>query len=203
MMKAGKILSIGLLSAFVFGCDQATEPATRSQVDGHKVGAAVNALTKSAAVQAGYGISRATADDGVNPFDTSIVSALQQIGVCDNFIQLMNEIITAGPNGQSLMEQPRFMKVVTCFEAEAKNLAVTDTSAEISPDIIFPIFDKCFCDGSGSVFGAIRAYAFSKYSAPTFTGYSAPSAARGYSAPAVAPGYGTPAAAPGYSAPGL
>lgn len=199
-MKAGHILSAGLLSVWVFGCNQATEPAQR-QVDGRTIAPAVNALSKVAAVHAGYGMSREVANDpSVNPFDSAVAQSLQQIGVCDNFVQLIQEILNAGStaNEQTLMNSPRFQKVVTCFESEANNLTGTE-----APEALLPIFDKCFCDGSGTVFGAIAAYAFGKYQAPHFNGYSAPISARGYSSPSVAPGYSSPSAAPGYSAPSL
>lgn len=196
-MKAVRILSVGLLSAWIWGCNQSTEPAPR-QAGTVNVAPAVNALSKAAALKAGYGMSREAVDSGFDPFNAQIAQSLEQLGVCDNFVQLINEIINAGSDSseQTLMNSPRFRNVVSCFESEAANLA-----ANTSPDQLFPIFDKCFCNGSGTVFGAL--FAMSRYSAPQFNGYSAPVAARGYTSPSVAPGYNSPSPAPGYSAPNL
>jgi len=201
MMKAGKLLSIGLLSAALFGCEQASEPATSSQVDGHKVGSAVNALSKTAARQAGYAMSYESADSSSGGFDQfsdpAFQDQLRSIGICENFIQLVSEFSTANQGTGQPTYSSRLLKVVQCLEDETKNM-----SEETSGDALFPVLDKCFCDGSGTVFGAIRAYTFAKYGAPQFNGYSAP-ATKGYGSPSAAPGYSAPAAAPGYSAPSL
>jgi len=196
-MKAVRILSVGLLSAWIWGCNQTTEPASH-QSGSVNVAPAVNALSKVAALKAGYGITReAASDPEVNPFDSAMAQSLAQLGVCDNFVQLINEIIHADSAAeQTLMNSPRFMNVISCFETEAKNL----TSSE-DPNVILPIFDKCFCNGSGSVFGAL--FNVSKYSAPQFNGYSSPVPAKGYGSPTVVPGYSAPAPAPGYSSPSL
>lgn len=198
-MKAGHILSAGLVSILVFGCNQATEPSPRA-VDGRAIAPAVNALTKAAAVKSGYGISREAAAGDVDPFSEDVARMLTDIGICDNFIQLVREVANSvDTTGGNLMNSPRFQKVLACFEKETPNLMNQSTE---DPYAILPIFDKCFCDGSGTVFGAIRAYAFARYSAPQLNGYSAP-ATRGYGSPSAAPGYSAPSAAPGYSAPSL
>jgi hypothetical protein len=196
-MKAVRILSVGLLSAWIWGCNQSTEPAPR-QSGTVNVAPAVNALSKAAALKAGYGMSRVSADTSFNPFSADMAQSLEQLGVCDNFVQLINELVNAGSDSseQTLMSSARFQNVVSCFESEAANIA-----ANASTDEIFPIFDKCFCNGSGTVFGAL--FRVSGYSAPHFNGYSAPVAAHGYSSPSVAPGYSSPAPAPGYSSPSL
>ncbi len=199
-MRAGHILSAGLVSILAFGCNQSTEPSPRA-VDGRAIAPTVNALTKVAAVHAGYGISREAAQGDVNPFGEEAAKMLAVIGICDNFIQLVRQVANPADNDaeETLMSSPRFQKVLSCFEEEAPKLANASPS---DPNAILPIFDKCFCDGSGTVFGAIRAYAFSKYSEPQFNGYSAPST-KGYGTPTTAPGYSAPSAAPGYSAPSL
>ena len=195
-MKSVRILSVGILSVWIWGCNQTTEPASH-QAGTRNVAPAVNALTKVAALKAGYGMSREAADSSFDFFDESIAQQLEKMGVCENFVQLFREFSQADSNsGQSLMNSPRLMNVVTCFENEAANLEGSE-----DPNKIFPIFDKCFCGGSGSVFGAL--FQVSGYSAPQFNGYSAPVTAKGYSAPVTAPGYSAPTVAPGYSAPTL
>jgi hypothetical protein len=199
MMNPGKILSLGLLSAFLWACNSSTEPAPpRSGVDGRQIAPAINALSKVGAYHAGMGMSRevAAADSGFNPFSEEVTKALKDVGVCDNFIQLINELAQS-KGDQSIMESPRFTKVISCFETEGQGL-----NEQSSVQDMLGIFDKCFCDGSGSVFGAIRAYAFSGYSAPQFNVYSAPVTAPGYGAPSPASGYSAPSL-PGYSAPSL
>ena len=201
-MQSGQILSVGLLSVLMFGCEEATRPE-QSREPGRYMVPAVNAVSKSAALKAGFGMSREVADTSTDFSamfkNEQFQQQMRDIGICENFIQLVVELGTTKA-GQS-MESPRFEKVVTCLVNETKTLG--SAASEKSGEAWFPLFDKCLCDGSGTVFGAIRAYAVAGYSAPRFNGYSAPVAAPGYSSPSVAPGYGSPSPAPGYSAPSL
>ena len=200
-MKAGRILSIGFLSLLAFACDQGTQPAPASQgqVDGRRISPAVNALTKTAALQAGYGMSREAAVEGdsADAFDSALVDAFQKIGICQNFIDMVTEVIHAGSENaqQTLLASPRFQRVVSCFETEAQSLQGTEDI-----NLIFGVFDKCFCEGSGSVFGAIAAYAWKNYSAPQLNGYTAPKLGT-YKSPDL-PGYQAPSL-PGYKAPSI
>lgn len=198
-MKPGKILSLGLLSAMLVACNSGTESTPATEVDGRTIAPAVNALTKAAALQAGFQMSReAVADKPVNPFDTTVAKSLGQIGVCQNFIDLINELAATAPTqGQTLMKSERFMKVVSCFETEAQGLS---DGSDI--DAVFALFDKCFCDGSGgSVFGAIAGYAWTaKYKAPQLSAYKAP-ATGNYKSPSLG-NYKSPSLG-NYKSPGL
>src|SRR4051812_2259174 len=102
-MKAIRILTTGLLSVWIWGCNQTTEPASH-QSGTVNVAPAVNALSKVAALKAGYGISReAATDPNVNPFDSAMAQSLEQLGVCDNFVQLINEIINADSTAEKTL----------------------------------------------------------------------------------------------------
>src|SRR6185369_6537418 len=70
-MKSVRILSVGILSVWIWGCNQTTEPASH-QAGTRNVAPAVNALTKVAALKAGYGMSREAADSSFDFFDESI-----------------------------------------------------------------------------------------------------------------------------------
>lgn len=196
-MKASTLLSVSFATALFWSCTPSTEPESRP-VDGARIGQAVNALSKAGAVRAGYSVAREAADTSSDVTDLFASEQIQQqmraIGICENFIQLVAEFgngTAVDSNGFS----PRFAKVVQCLEDKVMNMSYADAS----PESIYPVFDQCFCDGSGSVFAAIRAYAWNGYHAPALNEYSAPNSGT-YRTPAV-PDYHAPAL-PDYKSPG-
>ncbi len=191
-MKTGKLLSIAILSIMVWGCNSSIESGA-AKPDAAKVGFAVNTVAKTSALQAGYGISREVVAD-TGGIDTELFASeefqaqMKAIGICDNFIELIGEL------GSKTNQSPRLEKVVSCLVDETEGLG-----KDVSGDAFFPIFDKCFCDGSGAVFGAILAYSWD-YRAPALISFKAPVVGT-YKAP-VLPGYKSPSI-PGYKAPSL
>lgn len=170
-MKPGKILSFGIMAAMLVACDSATTTPA-GQADGNKIGPAVNAVAKVGALQAGYGISReAAADSGFDfkAFDNQeFQNQLREIGICENFIDLIGELANLSPTQNTT--PPKLAKVISCMTTESQNLA-----ENADGEALFPVLDKCFCDGSGTVFGAIAAYAWNgKYKSPQLTTYKAP-----------------------------
>lgn len=178
MMKAGKLLSLGLLSAAMFvACDTGSQPApagdsaTRRQVT-----PMVNALTKAAAVQAGYGMSReAAADDqGFDFFNEQMAKQLEAAGVCSNFIDLLKEITQSSQQDSAFnwMTSSRFMDIVSCMESNASGLG-----ENANPDAVMSVIDQCICAGSGTLFGALGYAWTGKYKSPELNTYKAPSEA--------------------------
>jgi hypothetical protein len=206
-MQTTRILSLGLLAAMMFGCEQASAPATPPQSRQQAV-PTINALTKIAALSAGYQMSREAVlpdeleEDEGNPFDPEKMGDLSSIGLCPNFVLLVQEMIqgiSANPQSLEPIFTPRLKKVVMCLENKAQAF-----SSQPSDAVIFGIISDCFCDGSGSLFLGIDNFAFNAYAPPGVPGgkgYAAPVAATPYAAP-TSTGYSAPAIS-GYAAPSL
>jgi hypothetical protein len=205
-MQIIKLLSIGLLSAAMFGCEQANEPAATSRNRQQAV-PTINALTKFAALNAGYQISReVVADTGHGgPFDADALGELGNIGLCPNFVLLVQEMVQGLQNINPMnpnvvpIYTPRLKKVVACVESKSEGMTAAPSEA-----LVFSILSDCFCDGSGSLFFGIDAFTLNVYSAPGIPGgqgYRSPVTATPYAAPTTT-GYSAPSI-PGYSAPSL
>jgi hypothetical protein len=168
--------------------------------DNHVAGQ-VNALTKLAADKVGLRV--ATPGQSMeDPFGPDALKALRDAGLCENFIQLINDMLQS-PDIETFMQGPRFMNVVSCIEQKSSGFSA---GAEPSEDQIFSIVEDCFCAGSGSLFVGLG---FTRYSAPRAPGggYTSPNPpAPGYSSPSSpAAGYSSPSSAggQGYSSPSL
>src|SRR5690606_37639224 len=178
-MQKGKTLSLCLLAAMLWNCNEATSPE-KAGTDPASVPATIDALAKKAAVQAGYSISPPN-DEGPDlgdAFSAEALTAMRDAGLCDNFVKLVEEI----SQNEDALAGPRFKNVVTCLTDKVESI-----TAQSSESAIMGIVEDCFCAGSGSLFAGFGNFAFSTYSAPSSAGgstYSAPStSSSGYSAP--------------------
>lgn len=174
-MKPGKLLSLGLLSAMLAACNSGTDTPKGGNVDGRTIAPAINALTKAAATQAGLEMSR-VGDEDFNPFDEKMVAAMKEVGICEGFILLAEEIFQSMESDTSFnfATSPRFAEMVECIAGEVQSF--TPGKAP-SPDAVMGLIDKCLCgSGGGTVFGAIAAYNWSaKYKVPSLSVYKSPS----------------------------
>jgi hypothetical protein len=201
-MQLIRTLSIGFLATMLWNCNSSTQPDTASMPD-PKISQTVNALTKIAAVQAGYvplGQSRVTQDE--MPFDVRALAELKNAGLCQGFIDLFQEIATNQQSMATGVIPPRLQQVVTCFSQKAD--LFTDSTAFATN--FLSIVEDCFCNGTGSIFADFN-FTLGKYGPPTQgVQYGAPAiTAVPYSAPTVTgSSYSAPnSTAETYSAPDL
>jgi hypothetical protein len=199
-MQLVKTLSFGLLATLLWNCNDATEPEAISVKD-VRVPATINALVKTAAVNAGLVAIEPPTNEETLPFSTSALATLKSAGLCQGFIDLFEEISSTDQNFESGSFTPRLQEVVTCF---TKKIIEDSTLVETN---FMSVVDECFCKGTGTLFGSF-AFNLAKYAPPEIGGgYSRPvTSPAPYSAPVST---GAPYSAPstpageGYSAPGL
>ncbi len=210
-MQPLKNLALILATTLFWNCEQPVQPTAKSPNES-KIVPAVNSMTAYAARKTGIAVTApavsvapVTTD---NPFTADALKEMKDAGLCDNFVQLIGELSQSSTqNSSGFMSSPRFQKVMTCLENDVSAWA----NAQTTPDdqMIMNEVDKCFCDGTGSLFSGLRALTLNSYSAPSSPGghgYSAPQpSSTSYSAPSSpAPStYASPTTAPGYSAPSL
>lgn len=197
-MKPGKILSLGLLSAMLAACNSSTETA-KGDAEREKVIPVVNALTKAAALQAGYGISREVVgnEKDMDFFNEEMTKELQALGICDNFIELAKEITQSVLRDKKFnwMTSSRFMDIVSCMESNAGGLG-----EGAGPDAAMAVIDQCICGGSGTLFGSLGYSWSGQYKSPQLNVYKAPNIGT-YKSPDVG-SYKSPTV-PGYKSPAL
>ncbi len=201
-MQLIRTLSIGFLATILWNCNSSTQPDNTSNPD-PKISQTVNALTKIAAVNAGYvPLGQSMVADTDMPFDVKALSELKNAGLCQGFIDLFQEISANQQSMATGVIPPRLQQVVTCFSQKAD--LFTDSTAFESN--FFSMVEECFCNGTGSLFGNFN-YKLAKYGPPTQgITYGAPAITGApYSAPTVTgSSYSAPApATETYSAPDL
>lgn len=197
-MNAGKLLSAGLLSTLLVACESGNQPAV-GQAEREKVVPVINALTKSAAMQAGYGISREVVGEepDFDIFNDEMTKQMKEAGICENFIELAKEISQSMRTDFQFnwMTSPRFLNIVSCLESNAESFG-----EGTNPDAVMGVIDQCICAGSGTLFGAVGFGWNGKYKSPQINQYKAPNVGT-YRSPDVG-GYKSPTI-PGYKGPAL
>lgn len=209
-MQIIKILSIGLVglvgAAALAGCDQATQPETRAGNE-KQITPAINALTKMAALQAGYQITREAAlpdEEENDPFESMFsaqtLDAMRNAGLCQGFISLLEEISRIDKDtSESLVASSHLMQVGQCLVDKIPSLTNTQ-----DPKAVLGAVEDCFCGGTGTLFAGFSLMSLNAYAPPvTARTYNPPtSTGSPYGPPAVVPGYSAPSI-PGYKAPSL
>lgn len=200
-MQITKLFSLAPLACMLLACNDSTPPTASTQPDG-RVPSAINALTKRAADQAGYAVAAPGAQTDFT-FTPDMITALRNAGLCENFVELVQELASNPQSQESVFAGPRFQQVVMCLDE--KSQAWANTSVDPTDTEIRGVIEDCFCNGSGSLF--LNFTGLTRYSAPVAPGggYRSPSTGTPYSAPQPAGGYSAPASAGGhgYSAPSL
>ena len=212
-MKLTSTLALGFAAALLWNCNNTTQPESRA-IDS-KVPAIVNSVANYAAYSAGFQSIEVSAMGPVdttedeNPFGPEGLSALEGLGLCPNFILIVQELINSLQNINPGNEQsfdpfsasPRLATAFQCLETKAKSFSASVQPSEAEA---IALIDECMCAGSGTLFGS---YLFAAYRAPGVPGnaYAAPGVpGNGYAAPGVSGGYSAPAVpGQGYAPPSL